>query len=189
MLLIKKDNIKTYTVNRVIDGDTLVIDNNQEIRLANVNAPEVGRCGYDEAKKALEKIALNKKIIVEGKVNDQFGRLLATAWENGKMVNEEIIKTGWVRYVSQGENKYLSEVDDTAQKNGLGIYGQCVEKTNIKKPYCQIKGNNREGKKIYVLPKCKGYTNTDIEKDLGDEWFCTESEAKAVGYTKALNCI
>ena len=179
---------KMYNVNRVIDGDTLVIDNNQEIRLANIDAPEKGRCGFEEAKAEMEKLALAKKIKIEGKVNDKFGRLLVTAWINGEMLNEEMTRTGWVRYVSQGENKQISEIDDVAEKNRLGIYGKCVEVTNMNNPQCLIKGNNREDKKIYVLPGCKGYTNTDIEKDLGDEWFCDEKNALKAGYQKALNC-
>jgi endonuclease YncB( thermonuclease family) len=180
---------KTYTVQRVIDGDTLVIDNNQEIRLANIDAPEKGLCGAEEAKAEMEKLALNKKIKIIGEVNDKFGRLLVTAWVNGKMLNEEMARSGWVRYVSQGENKQISEIDNIAEKEKLGIYGICVETTNNGKPECNIKGNNREGQKIYVLSGCKGYTNTNIEKDLGDEWFCSEDEATAAGYVKALNCL
>ena len=85
---------KLYTVQRVVDGDTLVIDNNQEIRLANIDAPEKGLCGFEEAKSEMEKLALNKKIKIIGEVNDKFGRLLVTAWINGKMLNEEMAKTG-----------------------------------------------------------------------------------------------
>jgi micrococcal nuclease len=187
-LFLKKDSIKTYTVVRVIDGDTLVIDNNQEIRLANVNAPEAGLCGFEEAKKTMEEMATNKKIKIEGKVNDKYGRLLVSVWINSELLNEKIMKTGWVRYISQGDNKWLKGVDDQSQKDKLGIYGMCIETTNITNPKCLIKGNNREGKKIYILPGCKGYTNTDIEKDLGDEWFCKSEDAERAGYIKALNC-
>ncbi|MFZ2152606.1 MAG: thermonuclease family protein [Microgenomates group bacterium] len=179
---------KLYTVQRVIDGDTLVVDNNQEIRLANIDAPEKGLCGFEEAKNEMEKLTLNKKIKIVGKTNDKFGRLLTTAWIDNKMLNEEMARSGWVRYVSQGDNKQISEIDNVAEKNKLGIYGKCVETTNLNNPKCLIKGNNRENEKIFVLPKCKGYTNTDIETDLGDQWFCTEAEAIAAGYKKALNC-
>ena len=189
ILFLKKDRVKTYTVARVIDGDTLVIDNNQEIRLANIDAPEAGMCGFEEAKNTMTDLALNKKITMTGTINDKFGRLLVSVWTNGELLNEKMAKTGWIRYVSQGDNKWLSGVDDQAQKEKLGIYGMCVETTNKTNPKCLIKGNNREGKKIYVLPGCKGYTNTDIEKDLGDQWFCNEKEAVGAGYTKAQNCI
>lgn len=179
---------KLYTVERVIDGDTVVIDNQQEIRLENIDAPEIGSCGYEEAKREMEGLVLKKKIKVVGNVNDKFGRLLVTAWTDGKMLNEEMARSGWVRYISQGGNKQISQIDDEAEKAKLGIYGKCVELTNKEKPECRIKGNNREGKKIYVLPNCKGYSNTDIAKDQGDQWFCGEDEARESGYTKAKNC-
>jgi endonuclease YncB( thermonuclease family) len=179
---------KLYTVKRVIDGDTMVIDNNQEVRLANVGAPEIGRCGASEAKNELEKIVLNKKVRIEGNVNDKWGRLLVNMYIDNNLVNEMIIQTGWVRYISQGDNKQLSMVDDVVEAQGKGIYGLCVEKSNRENRNCLIKGNNREGSKIFVLVGCKGYTNTNIEKDLGDEWFCNEKEAVAAGYRKAENC-
>ncbi|MBI2464613.1 thermonuclease family protein [Candidatus Shapirobacteria bacterium] len=188
---IKKDvPEKMYTVNRVIDGDTIVIDNNQEIRLANIDAPEKGRCGFEEAKVEMEKLVLNKKIKIEGSVNDRFGRLLTTVWIDGKMVNEEIVRTGWVRYDSQGENKYIQNIDDEVEGKRMGIYGKCREETNRENPECRIKGNNREGTNdhIYVLPGCKNYAITKIARDMGDEWFCTEKEASESGYVKALNC-
>ena len=41
---------------RVIDGDTVVISNNQRVRLIGIDTPEKGQCGFDEAKQALEKL-------------------------------------------------------------------------------------------------------------------------------------
>jgi endonuclease YncB( thermonuclease family) len=145
---------RTYKVYRVIDGDTLVIDNNQEIRLINVDAPESGQCGFEEAKTKMEKMALNKKIKVEGKVTDGFGRLLSTVWIGEKMLNAEIVRTGWVRYDSQGTSKYIQNIDNENEKNKIGIYEKCREETNSADPKCLIKGNNREGTKdhIYVMP-------------------------------------
>ncbi|MBP9817635.1 thermonuclease family protein [Candidatus Shapirobacteria bacterium] len=183
------DTDKTYTVKRVIDGDTLVIDNNQLVRLANIDAPEKGLCGFDEAKNELEKMVLNKKITIEGDTNDKWGRLLVTVWVNKEMINEKIVKSGWVRYDSQGKNKYLQDVDNAVEKEKKGIYGKCVEETNNVKPNCLIKGNNRNGNKIFVKPGCKNYSITDIATDQGDQWFCSEAEAVEAGYKKALNCM
>ena len=39
----------TLRVERVIDGDTLVVTGGQRVRLAGVDAPERGRCGADRA--------------------------------------------------------------------------------------------------------------------------------------------
>lgn len=183
-----KDN---YLVSRVIDGDTMVIDNNQEVRLAGVDAPEKDFCGSEEAKRKLEELVLNKKVRLSGKVNDRFGRLLVSMYADDQLVNEKMASDGWVRYTSQeteGREK-IKEAARLAREKKIGVYGDCLETINPVDPKCVIKGNNREGKKIFVLPGCKGYGNTDIEKDLGDQWFCSETEAIGAGYQKALNCI
>jgi len=186
----QKQAPKKYTVSRVIDGDTMVIDNNQEIRLASVDAPEAGLCGDVEAKNRLKELVEGKKIVIRGTVNDRFGRLLVSVYVDSKLVNEIMAGEGWARYTSQesADREKIKTAAQTARTEKRGVYGKCLEETNKENSECQIKGNNREGKKIYVLPGCKGYTNTDIEKDLGDRWFCSESEATEAGYTKAMNC-
>jgi hypothetical protein len=52
-----------------------------------------------------------------------------------------------------------------------------------------IKGNiNSEGKKLYHLPTCPGYAQTDIDEARGERFFTTEAEAVAAGWQKAGNC-
>lgn len=191
-LLIRTNKPKDrYMVSRVIDGDTMIIDNNQEIRLASVDAPEMGFCGSDRAKKRLEELVFNKKIKLSGNVNDRFGRLLVSIYVEDQLINEIMAGEGRVRYTSQDSDgrEKIKEAARIARENRTGVYGECLETINPVDPKCGIKGNNREGRKIFVLPGCKGYGNTDIEKDQGDEWFCTETEAIRLGYQKALNCI
>ncbi len=57
------------------------------------------------------------------------------------------------------------------------------------KPGCEIKGNiNLGGEKIYHLPGCASYDNTEVEKERGEKWFCSEDEAVSEGWRKAGNC-
>jgi len=50
-----------------------------------------------------------------------------------------------------------------------------------------IKGNvNRKGQRIYHLPGQLEYAHVNMDKGLGERWFCTESEAEAAGWRKAL---
>ncbi len=54
---------------------------------------------------------------------------------------------------------------------------------------CTIKGNiNSEGEKIYHVIGCQSYNKTIINEDAGEHWFCSEAEALAAGWRKALNC-
>ena len=52
---------------------------------------------------------------------------------------------------------------------------------------CVIKGNNafNTGDKIYHLPGDPYYTETVINPDYGERWFCTEQEAQANGWRHA----
>jgi len=54
---------------------------------------------------------------------------------------------------------------------------------------CTIKGNiNSKGEKIYHIIGCPDYSRTIIDESKGERWFCTEAEALAAGWRKALNC-
>lgn len=54
-------------------------------------------------------------------------------------------------------------------------------------PQCLIKGNiNRQGEKIYHLPGQTTYAQTVIDPEHGEAWFCTEADATAAGFRKAL---
>ena len=55
---------------------------------------------------------------------------------------------------------------------------------------CVIKGNisYKTGEKIYHIPGCPNYNSTVIDESKGERWFCSEAEAQAAGWRKALNC-
>ncbi len=63
--------------------------------------------------------------------------------------------------------------------------------TSIQKPVeepknCLIKGNiNNKGEKIYHMPGQKYYSQTVIEPEKGERWFCTEQEATSAGWRKS----
>ena len=52
---------------------------------------------------------------------------------------------------------------------------------------CQIKGNiNAKGERIYHMPGQRAYGATRIKPAKGERWFCSEAEAIAAGWRKAL---
>lgn len=54
---------------------------------------------------------------------------------------------------------------------------------------CVIKGNISSSKeKIFHVPGCASYGATVIDVAKGERMFCTEAEARAAGWRKALNC-
>ena len=45
-----------------------------------------------------------------------------------------------------------------------------------------IKGNNRNGERIYHVPGSRSYGETKIDPSNGERWFCTEEEARSAGW-------
>ncbi len=199
LFFITKDNNspKLFTVSRVIDGDTIVINDpgslpaGRQVRLMSVNAPEINLCGGQQSKDFLEKLILGKKVRLEGQLNDHFGRLLALVYLDNKLVNQQIITAGWARFTStvSSESENLKSAFTQAKIDKVGIYSPlCFQDKNPNNSNCNIKGNNREGKKTYFYPGCGNYSNVFVELDLGDQWFCSESEAINASFTKSANC-
>ena len=60
---------------------------------------------------------------------------------------------------------------------------------NAVNPSCRIKGNISisSGERIYHVPGQEYYSKTRISLQKGERWFCTETEARAVGWRKARN--
>ena len=180
-----------YQVDRIIDGDTFVLTNKQEIRLMSVNAPEAGLCGSQEATDKLKSLIEGKKVRLEGDLNDHFGRLLALVYVDDILVNKEIILSGWARFTStaSSESENLKAAFQTAKTEKLGVFSsKCYQSANPQNPKCNIKGNVREGKKTYFFPGCGNHSNVALELDQGDQWFCSESAAISAGFVKSANC-
>lgn len=178
----------------VIDGDTIVLQGKSRVRLRQVDAPDKGRCGYDQAKKQLETLALNKYVRIDEEIPDQYGRGMALVYTGDISINTEMVASGWVRYHSDqtSQTDALKAASKKAKDEKLGIYGLCQSMTNTKNPTCTIKGNIDQNKSTdnrkYYLPGCAQYAFTIVEEDIGEAWFCTEKEAQAAGFTKAATC-
>jgi endonuclease YncB( thermonuclease family) len=71
--------------------------------------------------------------------------------------------------------------------NAQKILLSAVSAAEAPSPECVIKGNvNRKGERIYHLPGQLNYVQINMAKGLGERWFCTEAEAEAAGWRKAV---
>lgn len=174
----------------VYDGDTLILDNKERLRLRQLDAPELTFCGGIEAKETLKKLVMGKRVRITEQIPDQQGRGMALVYAGNTLVNKELLAKGLARYhhdtTSQAE--LLKTAADVAKENKLGIFGACQSLTNTKNPSCVIKGNRDRLRKTYHVPGCTQYPYTVVEEDIGEQWFCTEKEAKAAGYVKSERC-
>lgn len=176
----------------VLDGDTVLLEGKVKLRLRDVDAPELEFCGGEEAKNLLTDLVKDKRVTIKEQIIDTWGRPMALVYHGETLVNAEMLKKGWVRYHhDQGSvAKELKEIADKAKSEEIGIYGKCMQKENLENPNCNIKGNidKNSDNRLYYLPGCAQYNFTIVEKDLGEDWFCTEKEAQNAGFTKAKTC-
>ena len=93
---------RTYPVQRVVDGDTLLLTNGARIRLIGVDTPETFDPNRPEERWGPEATAFTEEFVSGGEVRlqldreqkDKYDRFLAYVWVGDRMLNEELIRAG-----------------------------------------------------------------------------------------------
>ncbi len=85
-----------FRVTRVIDGDTVVLEDGRHVRYIGVDTPEKERPYYGEAKRENDRLVKGKVVSLEYDVEktDRYGRTLAYVHEGDIFVNAELVKNG-----------------------------------------------------------------------------------------------
>jgi micrococcal nuclease len=126
----------TYHVRRVVDGDTLLLDNGQRVRLLGVDTPETKRPDHPVEPLGPEASEFTRDH-VEGRTvrlqfdrerRDRFNRLLAYVYVGDWFLNEELIRSGFSR--AQMQYPYSSEMkrrfraaENEARIQHRGVWG------------------------------------------------------------------
>ncbi|MEK7633873.1 MAG: thermonuclease family protein [Patescibacteria group bacterium] len=189
---LKKINKVEVNVSRVVDGDTIDTSDEERIRLYEINAPEYPKdCLGVDAKARMEDLVLNKKISLEKIRKDNFGRILAYVYLDKLFINETMTEEG-LAYFEKGktitENSLVIEQSQNKAKlAGRGVWSSFCQ---TKKEGCNIKGNYRSAgnSRIYHTPDCYNYDKITIKLGTSDRWFCSEDEAKKLGFIKSKDC-
>lgn len=189
----------TFKVLEVIDGDTFKINDHNEtrrVRLMGVNTPEIGKCLSDEAKYKLAELVSSQEVTLEDQFSDPYGRIMANVFIGDRYINKEMLLTGLGRmdYYENPHKVELKAAYAEAKSKKLGIFSNfCISRTPPVSEtgiICSIKGNIDDNirKKSYFLPVCKNYSQVTIDLSTDDQWFCTEEEAIAAGFSKSRTC-
>ena len=198
-------------VARVIDGDTIEIGGGERVRYIGIDTPETVdprkpvQCFGVEASNKNKELVEGKMVRLEKDITDRdkYNRLLRYVYVGDIFINLELVKQGFAySYSYPPDIKYQDQflkAQQEAKEAKRGLWNACPsasESTSapVVSPEpgdssCQIKGNiNTSGEKIYHLPGCGSYSKTQIDEVHGERWFCSEPEAQAAGWRKALNC-
>ena len=119
----------------VVDGDTLDVrcgEDSARVRLLNIDTPERGEAGFEEARDALTDMVNDEPFHLAFEEPGEpsygrYGRLLGhLIGEDGRNLNEEMIRGGWGTYYTKyGEGRFPGEfeaAEEVAQDEGLGIW-------------------------------------------------------------------
>ncbi|OAI23266.1 nuclease [Methylomonas koyamae] len=142
-------------VERVYDGDTILLANGEKIRFLGVNTPEVaGRnksaeAGGEQAKAWLRAKLERRKVYLEGDVEkqDKYQRRLAYVFtESREFVNLELVRAGLAMVNIFPPNlKYVDSLlaaQRDAERAGLGIWGRSEYAAQ---PYASLNAENYHG--------------------------------------------
>lgn len=109
-------NEEYITVDRVIDGDTVVV-NGTSVRMLGINTPERGEKYYTEAKDYTSGLVMNKTIKIERKGKDRYDRELAYLFYNGENINAKLVEVGYANaYFPEGKDNYYYKFTDAWKK-------------------------------------------------------------------------
>lgn len=126
----------TATVARVIDGDTIELEDGERIRYLMVNTPETtggkNECYGSNAVQFNMDLVAGKEVELRYDVErqDQFGRTLAYVTVDGMEVNRLILERGFgcLLHISPNGDDRLDEfkmLEQTAKLSMKGLWGAC----------------------------------------------------------------
>lgn len=128
-----------YRVERVVDGDTLLLANRARVRLQGIDTPESVKPDHAVEPFALEASEFTRRFVTEGRGEvrlqfdrervDKYGRFLAYVWVGDRMLNEELLRAGLAtaetgfRYSAAMKTRFR-RAEDEAQAAGRGIWSR-----------------------------------------------------------------
>lgn len=123
----------------VIDGDTVVLDSGETVRLIGINTPERGQPLYEEARDALVALVLNQPVRLEDDVDtyDQYGRRLAYLFlPDGTFVNLEMVRQGFAQVYTVPPNvayeAQLRAAEQEAREHRRGLWQPSDEHITVR---------------------------------------------------------
>jgi len=128
-----------YQVERVVDGDTILLTNRARVRLIGVNTPETVKPGQPKEPWGEEAKEFTRQFVAGGQVRleldrerqDKYQRFLAYVWVDEQMLNEELIRAGLgraepgYRYSPAIKRRFL-QAEQEAKAAGRGIWSNAA---------------------------------------------------------------
>ncbi len=134
--LLKPAGMASLRVERIVDGDTIVVEGGLKVRYIGVDTPETVHPNKPVAQFGKEASAANRRL-VQGKTvmleydverTDKYGRTLAYVWADDVFVNAWLVENGYAKAGTYPPNvKYADlfrELQRKAREEGRGLWGK-----------------------------------------------------------------
>ncbi len=128
---------ETFVITRVIDGDTIELENGQRVRYIGIDTPETVdprrsvQCFGKEASEFNKKLVEGKLVRLEKDVSetDKFGRLLRYVYVNDLFINDYLVRQGYAHVSTfppdvKYQQQFL-EAEREARENNRGLWSGC----------------------------------------------------------------
>ncbi len=115
-------------VERVYDGDTILLEDGRKVRYLGINAPEYQEPFYLKAKRLNESLVLGQEIRLEfdQEGGDLYDRVLAYIWVGNQMVNARLVQEGLAHAffigISRKHNAQFLRLQAEAKQRKVGIW-------------------------------------------------------------------
>lgn len=173
-----------FKVTKVVDGDTLDLNNSQRVRFSGINTPETGECYYQEAKDKLTKMVLEKDVFLEKDKSNvgKYGRLLRYVYMDNKLINAFLVEEGYARVFDKYKEdtkkyKELKELESIAKANKAGLWS-CTDSKND----CLYVGSKNSN--TYHDPDCKF-----AKKIKPENLVCYKTDLEVEGLNPCKTCV
>jgi micrococcal nuclease len=129
----------TYAVERVVDGDTLLLANRARVRLIGADTPETvkpdspvepfGPQATEFTNRFIDDAGGQVRLEFDRERLDRYGRFLAYVYDGPRMLNEELIRAGLAtaetgfRYSAAMKTRFR-RAEDEAKAAGRGIWSR-----------------------------------------------------------------
>lgn len=126
-------------VQRVVDGDTIVLTDGSKVRYIGVDTPETVdprkavQCFGKKAKEYNAALVVGKEVKLEADVGntDKYKRLLRYVYlPDGTMVNERLVREGYARVMTIPPNirnsKLFLDAEREAREQKRGLWSACL---------------------------------------------------------------
>ena len=138
----------TGTCKRVLDGDTLLLTNGTTVQIWGIDAPEKGQDYADKARAQLEKLTKGRKLTIEVKDTDQYGRVVGKVKAGNRDVAHSMVRTGmaWHDEYNAPDAEGLNKSMYGARKKRRGLWADAAPV----RPYDFRKGKTTRAPRVEV---------------------------------------